>query len=216
MKDIIIRTVVCGAIENNTYIVKHAQSKSAVVIDPAGSGTEIISALMEMGVQVELILLTHGHFDHIEGLGILRSFAGAPVAIHSADAAMLVDAGENLSRYAGGGEIAFAPAEKLLSHGDEIHAAGLTFKVISTPGHTRGGVSYLCADVVFTGDTLFRTGAGRTDFPHSNDEDLYASLERLFALPGDYAVYPGHEEFTTMEFERSNNAFAKFWRRTHR
>lgn len=215
MKDLIIRTVVAGAIHNNTFIVKQAQSKSAVVIDPAGSGKQIISALDEMGVQVELILLTHGHFDHIEGLGTLRAHTGAPVAIHSADAAMLTDAGENLSRYAGGGAIAFAPAERLLSHGEQIHAAGLTFRVLSTPGHTRGGVSYVCEDVVFTGDTLFHRGAGRTDFPHSNDEELYASLERLFALPGDYTVYPGHEAFTTMEFERSNNPFAKFWRRTH-
>lgn len=215
MKDIVIRTVVCGEIGNNTFIVKHAQSKSAVVIDPSGSGTQIINALKEMDVQVEIILLTHGHFDHIEGLSKVRAYTNAPVAIHSADASMMTDANENLSSYVGR-MISYAPAEKLLSDGDEIHAAGLTFKVISTPGHTRGGVSYLCGDVIFTGDTLFRTGAGRTDFPHSNDEDLYASLERLFALPGDYTVYPGHEAFTTMEFERTNNAFAKFWRRTHR
>ena len=212
MNDFVIRTVVCGAIQNNTYIIKHKDSASAVVIDPAGSGADVVDELRKMGVQVELVLLTHGHFDHIEGLDAVRKAYDAPVAIHRADAGMLVDASQNLSRYLNR-PISFAAADRLLDDGDEIQAAGLTIVVISTPGHTRGGVSFLVGDALFTGDTLFHLDAGRTDFPYSSTDDLFQSIERLFALPGDYRVFPGHEEDTTLEFERNNNTFMKSYRR---
>ena len=144
------------------------------------------------------VLLTHGHFDHT---GALSAFAGVPIYIHEADAPMLSD--PHLSVGDGNGDLRPRPAAThLLADGEQLHLAGLDIAVLHTPGHTPGGVTYQIGDALFTGDTLFAHGYGRTDLPGGDFSALRRSLRRLLHLAGDFRVFPGHSESTTLNHER--------------
>ena len=190
----------------NCYIVRAEGGNEAVVIDPGEGAQEIIRQLDKLNLGVSHILLTHGHADHIAAADDLREKYGAKVAIHEKDAEMLGNPSRNLSAFLGR-ECKLAPADILLKDGDTIDAAGLSFKVMHTPGHTRGGVCYLTGDVMFSGDTLFEGSIGRTDFPGSDWEEMSQSLALLKGTERDYAVYPGHGEATTLGREKRSNPF---------
>ncbi|MEA5003963.1 MAG: MBL fold metallo-hydrolase [Christensenella sp.] len=205
----LIEAVITGresGLFENCYIVRADGADEAVVIDPGEGAQEIIRQLDKLGLGVSHILLTHGHADHIAATDELRDKYGAKVAIHEKDADMLGIPSRNLSAFLGR-ECKLAPADILLPDGDTIDAAGLSFRVLHTPGHTRGGVCYLVDDVIFSGDTLFAGSIGRTDFPGSDWNEMAQSLALLKGMERDYAVYPGHGEATTLEREKHSNPF---------
>ena len=210
-----ILCVPTGPLGTNSYIVYSKTGTceapaDCVVIDPAAS-RPIISRLREIGLRCSHILLTHGHFDHIMGVAKLKEEEGAKVFIHKGDATALSGGDGSLAHMAGAC-VAKCEADKTLRDGDRFTAAGLDFLVIHTPGHTPGGVCYVLEkeNTIFSGDTLFRLSVGRTDLDGGDSMQLYESIAyRLFTLQGDYRVYPGHDEPTTLEYERKHNPYMK-------
>ncbi|MDR0434318.1 MAG: MBL fold metallo-hydrolase [Gracilibacteraceae bacterium] len=200
----LLRTSGFGA---NCYLFWETDSGLGVLIDPGGDAPAILAQVREAGVRVEQIVLTHGHYDHIAALDEARDALNAPAAIHAADAAMLPDPSLNLSRLFGlNGRL--RPAEKLLADGDEIIVGGLSLRVLHTPGHSPGGICLYGSGVLFSGDTLFRSSVGRSDFPGGDERLLLNSIrERLFPLDDATLVYPGHMEETTIGWEKRNNPF---------
>lgn len=203
----ILKTLVVGRFQTNCYLVASEQTHEAMIIDPGGDAKQILAAINSAGVQVKQIVLTHFHFDHISAVDSVRSQTGARVAIHRDEAALLAEP-PALFRF-------FIPnvphglvADHLLQHGDTLNIGELVVQVLHTPGHSPGGISLWIASegVVFCGDALFREGIGRTDFPGSSHEVLQRSIrERLFSLPDETIVYPGHGPRTTIGHERKYN-----------
>ena len=191
-----IQALQVGSIPTNCYLVFDPGRTDALVIDPGDDPERIFAALN--GRTPAAVLLTHGHFDHT---GALSAFAGVPIYIHEADAPMLSD--PHLSVGDGNGDLRPRPvATHLLADGEQMHLAGLDLAVLHTPGHTPGGVTYQIGDALFTGDTLFAHGYGRTDLPGGDFSALRRSLRRLLHLAGDFRVFPGHSESTTLNHER--------------
>ncbi|MGE5593885.1 MAG: MBL fold metallo-hydrolase [Betaproteobacteria bacterium] len=205
-----VRTVRVGALDTNCYIVACERTRKAVVIDPGDEPAKIVAALREDDLECETIVNTHGHVDHIAANGGVKAATGAPIAVHEADARALVDPAVNLSalvapaRGPGEGGIRGPGADRLLEEGDEVVAGSVRLRVVHTPGHTPGSISLVGDGVVFCGDTLFAGGGvGRTDFPGGSYDALVRSIElKLFCLPDDTVVYPGHGPSTTIGVER--------------
>ena len=203
-----IEKFVTGIISTNCYLVINEETKQTVVIDPAGCPSYLMGHMKSEGLQVEAILLTHGHFDHIMGIDDLRREFPVPVYVHEGDRETLLDPALNLSSsYTNG--YTFDGAD-YIRDGQRLELAGFSFQVIHTPGHTPGGVCYYLESegVLFSGDTLFQNSVGRTDFPNSSMSDLIRSLrEKVMKLPDDVKVYPGHMGETTIGHERKYNPF---------
>lgn len=209
-KKLIVRRVVCGSLDTNSYVLNNEGCSECIVIDPADA-KEIARVLNSAKLDVKLILLTHGHFDHIEGVRDLRKWTEAPLAIHELDNAMLLDNELNMSHFFVGEHVVAGNADVLFHDGDVLDYAGIKLKVIHTPGHSMGGCCFQVADTIITGDTIFRLSAGRTDGYGGDTEALIASIKSLFALDGDYKLYPGHGDVTSMQYERENNTFMKYY-----
>ncbi len=208
------RQITSGSLGEHIYILGADGAGDVVVIDP-GEAQPALDALERDGKNCVAVLLTHGHFDHIGGVRALKDAYGAKVYIHADDADMLKSNRASLAVLTGG-QVKPAEADVLLHGGETLALAGLTLDVIHTPGHTRGGVCYVLQSErkLFVGDTLFWEGAGRTDFPGGSEKDLYHSIaDKLFSLEGDFDVYCGHEEDTTLDFERKHNPFVEMGRR---
>lgn len=203
-----VKRIEVGELATNCYIV-HKGSK-AVVIDPGADSKAILATLAALGVKLEAIINTHGHFDHVGANAAVKAATGADIYIHRDDALMLVDEKRNLSEWAGGA-ITSPPADILLTGGQKLILADLEFKVIHTPGHTPGGVCLQVEQVVFTGDTLFAGSVGRTDFPYASSAQLMQSLqEKIKPLPPDLVVYPGHGPTSTIGREKETNPYLAF------
>ncbi len=207
--DYTVKRIVVGALDTNCYILKDNKTRAALVIDPGDNAILIKSTLLEMDAYVAVILLTHGHFDHILALDELRT-AKTVVCMHEDDAAMLQESDLLALSVLGYDPCPFKRADVLFGKKDR-HASvgGFDFEVIHTPGHTEGSVCYLFGDMLFTGDTMFCRGRGRTDFTGGNEEKMVRSLALLRNMPGDYAVYPGHDRETTLSEERLHNPYLK-------
>lgn len=208
-KDLKILSVPTGPLAVNTYIVWYEGSDECVVIDPAGA-SKVLSALEKNGLRCRAILVTHGHFDHTLGVCRLKEVTGAKVYISKIDSPALKDSGACLASMVGM-KIDPCRADVLLKDGALFTEAGVEFRAILTPGHTKGGMCFIIESerVIFSGDTLFCLSYGRTDLPGGDPSELYDSIVfRLFALKGDYRVFPGHEGETTLEFERTHNPCA--------
>lgn len=205
-----IKCLKVGQIETNCYILSDRVSGIAAVIDPGAEAGRILAALRETQCEAKIVLLTHGHFDHITAVPEVIAATGASLAVCGRELALLNDPQRNLTAtfsQAASAQTPFTP-DRLLHDGDTVEVGSLTLTVIETPGHTPGSCCFLCQDMLFSGDTLFHDGAGRTDFPGGDVEALRQSIARLAALPGDYQVLPGHGEFTTLAHERLVNPFA--------
>lgn len=207
----IIKTFVSGPVSANTHILTDEDTGDAALIDIGECTDEILSALKDGKINnLKYILLTHGHFDHIDGVPELKKhYPDTPVCIHEADAPCLYDDLLSLARGFGEPAREKIKADMILHDGDILPFGKSEIKVIHTPGHTKGGVTYLVGENLFTGDTLFRLTVGRTDFPGGDFDELNDSVMRLFALPGDYNVYTGHNISTTLDYERQHNRFVK-------
>jgi glyoxylase-like metal-dependent hydrolase (beta-lactamase superfamily II) len=182
------------------------------VIDPGLEPGRILTAMSDAGLEPAAILCTHGHADHIAGnAGMKQAFPGAPLIIGEGDAAKLLDPELNLSAIFSA-PLVSPPADRLVREGDIVEAAGMSFVVRDTPGHSSGHVVFIAKDqvppVVFGGDVLFQGSVGRTDFPDGSFEQLAASIrDKLFTLPDQTEVYPGHGEPTTIGEEKETNSY---------
>lgn len=191
--------------ETNCYIVFDQESKETMVVDPAGDVDRIIEMINILQGNLKYIFLTHCHGDHIAGVKELREKMGGKVLIHRLDAEGLNNKEINLTEFMDGLPEIEIDADSRLDDGDLIHVGNLEFKVIHTPGHTKGGCSlYLESEkLLFSGDTLFRGTWGRTDLPTSDFRDIiYSIINKLLVLPDDTIVYPGHGKSTMIENEK--------------
>lgn len=203
----IIECVPNGLVQSNVYIV--SQGGEGVIIDCGCPPKKILDVVNNRDIKINNVILTHGHFDHIYYIDSLREMSDVKVHIHEKDAECLSDPNMNgLAHFPVQGSFTFNPADNLLKDGDEIHCSGLSFKVIHTPGHTKGGICVLVQDALFSGDTLFKSSVGRTDFPGGSMSEITKSIkEKLFTLPDDTTVYPGHGITTTIGYEKKHNPF---------
>lgn len=201
----ILETVQVGPMQVNCYILACAQGKEAIIIDPGDDAVKINTILKKHRLKPAMVINTHGHYDHI---GCNDEF-GVNVYVHKQDLEMLLDAGKNLSASF---SIAYKVASEIKTLADKeiIKLDCMELEVIHLPGHTCGGIGLLMkkplGNIIFTGDTLFCQGVGRYDLPNSSRKLLEESLKKLFTLPADTKVYPGHGESTTIGQEKDNNA----------
>ncbi|MEE8317995.1 MAG: MBL fold metallo-hydrolase [Candidatus Omnitrophota bacterium] len=199
----LIRSLTAGIMEANCYIVGAGSTKEVFIIDPGGDYKKIKKVLDREGLNAQAVINTHGHGDHIGANGDFD----LPIWIHRLDAGFLQDPSKNLS-----GSFGFLlktrSASRLLEDGDILDIGGYSLEVIHTPGHTPGSICLKGDGVIFTGDTLFCKGIGRTDFTYGSEEDIMRSIkERLFTLEDSYVIYPGHGPSSTIGEERKNNSF---------
>lgn len=206
-----IHTIVSMPFQENTYIAWLPRREDALVIDPGLEPDLILDFLREHNLSPAVLLNTHGHADHIGGNAELkRAFPDAPLIIGVNDAPLLADAELNLSAPFGV-PITSPPAERTVREGDIVEAAGIRLEVLDIPGHSPGHVAFVRREqpcIVFGGDILFREGIGRYDFPGSDGRLLLQGIrEKLFSLPPETVVYPGHGPVTTIGHEKRFNPF---------
>jgi glyoxylase-like metal-dependent hydrolase (beta-lactamase superfamily II) len=207
-----LRTVVSQPFEENSYVLWLPGRTEAVVVDPGLEPDLILDCLRDEGLTAAALLNTHGHADHIAGNAALKeAFPSAPLVIGAGDAVMLADARANLSAVFGV-PLTSPPADRTVAEGDVVEAGGMTFDVLEVPGHSPGHVVFVCRGsvplTVFGGDVLFRGSIGRYDFPGGDGELLLQGIrDKLFTLPGDTVVYPGHGPVTTVGHEMRTNPF---------
>ncbi len=198
-----IQTFNVGMLSTNCYVVSCPKTQEAIIIDPgldALSEAEQIVRYVDGGtLKVKFIVNTHGHPDHIRGDSILKKKFSVPLCIHSYDAHFLTRLGENTK-----------PANILLEDEEPLKFGRVTLTIMHTPGHTRGSISLVGEKLVFTGDTLFAAGIGRTDLPGGSNRDMRLSLGKLLCLPEHYIVYPGHGAATTIGEEKRINPFLQW------
>ena len=187
-----------GAYQTNCYLVWGEDSPSCVVIDPGYEPETVLDEVKKLGKEISAILLTHGHFDHVGGVKDIVAETGCKVYLCDADLSMPPQMTAGPLYYT-----------NTYSDGSFVEEAGLSFKVLHTPGHTPGSVCLMCENVLFSGDTLFWGSCGRTDLPGGSWSTIRKSLLRLAELPGDYDVYPGHGDATKLSFERNFNPYLR-------
>ncbi len=198
-----IKRIVVGPLESNCYLFGDEATKEIFVIDPGGDYNEIKSVIDKDGLKPKAVINTHGHGDHI---GANKEF-GIPVWIHRLDADFLMNPSKNLSG-AFGFLLKTKTASKLLEDGDILNIGKCSLEVIHTPGHTPGSICLKAEGAIFTGDTLFCEGIGRTDFAYGSEEDIMRSIkEKLFTLDSGYIIYPGHGPDSTIGREKTNNPY---------
>jgi len=205
-----IQTIVSMPFAENTYVVWRDGSRDALVIDPGTEPEAILAFLQDQDLVPVAILNTHGHADHIAGNADLKAaYPDAPLIIGQGDAKLLEDPDLNVSRPFGF-EVMSPPADRLVCEGDRLELAGLVFDVFEIPGHSPGHVVFVDREdsIVFGGDVLFRGSIGRTDFPGGSFETLAAGIRgKLYTLPDETVVYPGHGPVTKIGFEKQTNPF---------
>lgn len=203
----IVTKIPVGELSENCYIIS-TEKGNAVAVDSGAEPEKLLSFLKENSLTLKKILLTHGHFDHYGAVAELVKNTGAEVFIHSLDVPMLssdsLSLGDNMGVHC-------EPVTEYttVKDGDVICLDELEFHVLYTPGHTKGGVTYVCNDAVFSGDTLFCGDVGRTDFPGGSYPEIIASVRKIAALDGDYKVYPGHGHSSVLSTERATNQYIK-------
>lgn len=197
----LIKSIPVGQIEANCYIVTNEKSLECVVIDPGDESNTILDYLEDNRLKCQAILLTHGHFDHTGAALAVSEETGAPIYINEKDCSP--KGKYELMRFS------LPENGRYLSDGDVLELAGMRFEIMETPGHTPGGVTIRCGEALFTGDTLFKGSCGRVDFEGGSLEEELLSIKRICALPGDYEVYPGHMDSSTLEQERCFNYYCR-------
>lgn len=210
MDKMIIETLVAGPFQSNIFILGDEETRNAVVIDPGDNTVDISGILKKNTLSLKNILLTHGHIDHVSGVKALKEETGAKVFLHKEDL-FLYEKLQTQASFFGITAEEVVEIDNFLEDGVEIGDGILKCRVIHTPGHTPGSVSFhFPSGILFTGDTLFRWGIGRTDLWGSSHVDLMTSIrEKLFMLDDKTRVYPGHGPATTIGAEKRDNPFLK-------
>ena len=205
----IVKMLVVGPFASNCYIVGSSSTKQGMIIDPGAEAGTILRTVQQMELSIFLIVVTHAHIDHVSALRSVQEKTNAEFALHEAEKGLLLTAPMRMLTSLGLSPIKSPPQpDRLLKDGDSIEIGDLHFEVLHTPGHSSGGISLLGQGVVFSGDTLFNFGIGRTDFPGCSHELLMESIrEKLMVLPDETIVYPGHGPPTTIGDERRGNPF---------
>lgn len=193
-----------GMLAENCYLLLDEASGEAAVIDPGFVNDRLLGEIAKY--KVRWILLTHGHFDHIEGVDRLRALTGAPSAAFRTEGVFAADPAQNGSLLMFGRPIA-CTVDRLLEDGETIHVGAVPVQVMHTPGHTAGGCCYVTPEAVFTGDTLMGYSVGRCDLPTGDEAALAVSLQKLAALPGDPAICGGHGPVTRLSEEKRRNPY---------
>ncbi len=208
MSEVKIGRMMIGSYQTNCYFLFRDETKKAIVIDPADNGKLIYDKLTQNGFSVETILLTHGHFDHIWGSNELRELSGAKIYALDKEKTLCEDVSNNLSAMVG--RAYTVVPDEYVTDGAELEFDNIKLRVIATPGHTIGSCCYYCekAGILISGDTLFQESTGRTDFPTGSMSSIVRSIrEKLFVLPDETKVYPGHGDSTTIGYEKKYNPF---------
>ena len=200
-----IETLSLGLLATNCYIIWNESQRDCLIIDPADSGDTISQLVLDHQLHPSAIILTHGHFDHVLGLLEVKLNFGSPILMHKDDTQLLKGAQKSAEHWLKLRTDPVPKAESFLSDGDQIEIGTLSLKVLHTPGHTPGSICLFADDeqlpypILFSGDTLFAEGVGRTDFSYSKPLQLRDSLEKLLQLPATTRIFPGHGESTTIE-----------------
>lgn len=191
----------------NNYLVHSSGSKQAILFDASDQPEIILKKIGELGLQLIYLVNTHGHADHIFGNEVILRETGAKLLIHELDAPYLSDPNLNLSFFFGG-KLHSPPADRLLLEGDKIRVEGLEFTVLHTPGHTPGHITLVLDNHAFVGDVIFQGSIGRTDLPGASTQQLISTIrEKIYVLPEDTILYPGHGPNTSVKEEKQNNPF---------
>jgi len=198
----ILETVVVGAYQANCYIIADKDRKEAIIIDPGDEYSKIKKVIDRYGLTPKVIINTHGHIDHI---GANSNF-NLPVYIHKDDAEFLTDSKKNMSSFLNLSKLSKVEF-RILKDKDKISIDNLTLEVIHSPGHTPGGICLKLDNMIFTGDTLFAGGIGRTDLPYSSEDKMVNSLKKLMDYPDNTKILPGHGPSSTIGEERASNPF---------
>lgn len=205
----LIETLVVGSFAANCYIVASSAGGKALVIDPGADAATILKTVQRMGLSISVIVLTHAHIDHVGAVREVKEKSGARFALHEAEKGLIMGGPMRMLTALGVSPVKSPPPpDRLLKDGDRIDVDDLSFEVLHTPGHSSGGICLLGHGAVFSGDTLFNYGIGRTDFPGCSHERLMKSIhDKLMVLPDETVVYPGHGPPTTIGAERQGNPF---------
>ncbi|MDQ1329034.1 MAG: hydroxyacylglutathione hydrolase [Candidatus Poribacteria bacterium] len=202
----IVHTLTLGSMQANCYLLECEETHSAIVIDPGDDAEVILDILEKRKLNLEFIINTHGHIDHISANADLKKKTSAKLYIHRLDADMIINPQKNLSSFIGR-DISSPSADKILEDGDNLEVGTIILKVIHTPGHSPGSICLLADESVFTGDLLFAGSIGRYDFPGSSYNQIISSLKMIMELDDDLVVYSGHGPITTIGEERNTNPF---------
>ena len=205
-----LQRAVVGPIATNVLFLINTESKEILVVDPGAEGERLIQYIKGQGYSLKAVLLTHGHEDHILAAQALKDAFACPILAHEAETALLADPKMNCSLMVGT-PCSVSP-DRLLREGEEVTLAGMTFRVLHTPGHTAGSCCYYfpAYELLISGDTLFHGSYGRTDLPTGNDGQMLSSIRRLLKeLPEETLVWPGHMDRTFIAFEKRYNPLAE-------
>ncbi|NLY71228.1 MAG: MBL fold metallo-hydrolase [Clostridiales bacterium] len=203
-----IKQFITGPLQVNCYLVIDDNTNKAFIVDPGGKDKKLLNYIEENKIDVEYIILTHGHGDHICGIEFFKeALPDAKIVANEDERELLNNPRQNHSILTCGKAIS-VDVDKYVSDGDRLKVGDLELACISTPGHTPGGMCIYVDGALFSGDTLFAQSIGRTDFPYSSFDSLKESIQgKLYTLPEDTKVYPGHMGSTTIGFEKEYNPF---------
>jgi len=204
-----IESVTVGPYEVNSLIVWCEDTMEAVLFDPGAEAYRLLARIDKLDLIMRRVIITHGHADHIGEISVVLAGNKVPLSIHKLDRPKLTDPEKNLSAFIGPPIIA-PDADDMIEEGDLIKIGNRSLRAIHVPGHSQGSLCFYGDGILISGDTLFNRGIGRTDFPDSNESDLHSAIRtKLYILPEDTVVYPGHGPTTTIGDEREYNPFVR-------
>jgi glyoxylase-like metal-dependent hydrolase (beta-lactamase superfamily II) len=203
-----VKKIISGSLDENCYVVYDSENLNAAIIDPGEDGDKVVLEIEKDGFNPEILINTHGHYDHIFSDDKIRAKFQIPLAIHKDEVPMLSDTYKNVSAVVGISGTVKAP-DILLEDNQEVKLSFTSFKVIHTPGHTKGGICLLFDKFLITGDTIFAGTIGRTDFDGGDYEEMRASLYKIKNLDSSLVIYPGHGNRTILANELRYNPYLK-------